>query len=265
MDEKVNIFIAFMLSQKALSEMAKVADNVKELFQPDGKDEKFFHCTLLFIGRVGREYVPSIQEKLKGIAATQQQIPLTIDDIGYFYSEKKDRIKVLYAKPHIMPTELTELCSKLYEIIGKPLDGKTTPPIHEVRIHFTITKKVPAEIYQKIMLDKLEVNAGMLMENVVAQMLVANGHKLYFYSNSDRENKENRMEIDFLIAKSKITNKHNISPIEVKSGKNYTLTSIRKCIDKYKEFLSTPYVLHTSDIKTVNGIVYLPIYMTELL
>lgn len=125
--------------------------------------------------------------------------------------------------------------------------------------------KVPAEIYQKIMLDKLEVNAGMLMENVVAQMLVANGHKLYFYSNSDRENKENRMEIDFLIAKSKITNKHNISPIEVKSGKNYTLTSIRKCIDKYKEFLSTPYVLHTSDIKTVNGIVYLPIYMTELL
>ena len=73
------------------------------------------------------------------------------------------------------------------------------------------------------------------------------------------------MEIDFLIAKSKITNKHNISPIEVKSGKNYTLTSIRKCIDKYKEFLSTPYVLHTSDIKTVNGIVYLPIYMTELL
>lgn len=71
--------------------------------------------------------------------------------------------------------------------------------------------KVLEKIYRKIILDKLEVNASMLMENVVGQMLVASGHKLYFYSNSDRENSENRMEIDFLISKSKITNKHNIS------------------------------------------------------
>ena len=140
MEEKVNIFIAFMLPPIALSEMTKVANNVKELFQPDGKDEKFFHCTLLFIGRVGREYVPSIQEKVSSIAKDQQPIPINIDDIGYFYSDKKDRIKVLYAKPHIMPTERTELCSKLYEIIGKPLHGKTTPPIHEARIHFNYYK-----------------------------------------------------------------------------------------------------------------------------
>ena len=140
--DKVNIFIAFMLPQKALSEMTKVANNVKELFQSDGKDEKFFHCTLLFIGRVDREFVPSIQEKMKCIAATQLPISIKIDDIGYFYSDKKDRIKVLYAKPHNMQAELTELCSKLYEIIGKPLEGKTTPPIHEARIHFTITKRL---------------------------------------------------------------------------------------------------------------------------
>ena len=79
---------------------------------------------------------------MSSIAKDQQPIPINIDDIGYFYSDKKDRIKVLYAKPHIMPTELTELCSKLYEIIGKPLHGKTTPPIHEARIHFTITKRL---------------------------------------------------------------------------------------------------------------------------
>lgn len=125
--------------------------------------------------------------------------------------------------------------------------------------------KVPEEIYRKIILDKLDVNAGMLMENVVAQMLVATGHRLYFYSNSDRENSENRMEIDFLISKSKITSKHNISPIEVKSGHNYKLSSLKKCIRKYKEYLSTPYVLHTSDLKVVDGVVFLPLYMTELL
>ena len=79
---------------------------------------------------------------------------------------------------------------------------------------------VEEEIYKKILMGKLEVNEGMIMENIVAQMLVASGHKLYFYTNSNKE-KNDRMEIDFLIAKNKITNRHNISPIEVKSGKNY--------------------------------------------
>lgn len=121
------------------------------------------------------------------------------------------------------------------------------------------------EIYKKILFDKLEFNEGMIMENMVAQMLVASGHKLYFYSNPSREDTSSRMEIDFLIAKSKISSRHNISPIEVKSGKNYTLSSLNKFITKYREQLHTPYVLHTGDLKEEDGIVYLPIYMTSLL
>ena len=74
-----------------------------------------------------------------------------------------------------------------------------------------------------------------------------------------------RMEIDFLITSTRITNKHNISPIEVKSGKNYTINSLNKFINKYKNFLDTPYVIHTGDYREINGIVYLPIYMTPLL
>ena len=124
---------------------------------------------------------------------------------------------------------------------------------------------VSEEIYKKLLFDKLSVNSGMLMENIVAQMLVAAGHKLYFFSKSSRENAEDRMEIDFLIAKSKITNKHNISPIEVKSGERYTLSSINKFMKKYKEQMNIPYVLHTKDLKEENGIVYLPLYMTMLL
>lgn len=124
---------------------------------------------------------------------------------------------------------------------------------------------VSEEIYKKLLFDKLSVNSGMLMENIVAQMLVSAGHKLYFFSKSSRENAEDRMEIDFLIAKSKITNKHNISPIEVKSGERYTLSSINKFMKKYKEQINIPYVLHTKDLKEEDGIVYLPLYMTMLL
>lgn len=124
---------------------------------------------------------------------------------------------------------------------------------------------VSEEIYKKLLFDKLEVNKGMIVENIVAQMLAANGHNLYFYSNSSREDSSSRMEIDFLIAKSKISNRHNISPIEVKSSKNYTLSSLRKFINKYAEQLHIPYVLHTGDLKSEEGIMYLPLYMTPLL
>lgn len=124
---------------------------------------------------------------------------------------------------------------------------------------------VSEEIYRKLLFDKLEVNKGMIVENIVAQMLAASGHKLYFYYNPSRDDASLRMEIDFLIAKSKITSRHNISPIEVKSGGKYTLTSLKKCRDKYAEQLNTMYVLHKNDLKEEDGIVFLPLYMTPLL
>lgn len=124
---------------------------------------------------------------------------------------------------------------------------------------------VAEEIYKKLLFDKLEVNKGMIIENIVAQMLVASNHKLYFYSNSTRTDKDSRMEIDFLISKSKITSRHNISPIEVKSSTNYTTTSLNKFMVKYKEQLHIPYVLHKGDLEIKDGITYLPLYMTPFL
>lgn len=121
------------------------------------------------------------------------------------------------------------------------------------------------ELYQKLMLGKLEINSGMLVENAVAQMLVASGHRLYFYSNNSRTNAEERMEIDFLVEKPQLTNAHNICPVEVKSGKNYTTVSLNKFRKKFERQLHTPYIIHYMDLKTEGGIVYLPIYMTPFL
>lgn len=121
------------------------------------------------------------------------------------------------------------------------------------------------ELYQKLMLDKLEVNAGMLLENIVAQMFVASGHRLYFYSNNSRSDSTERMEIDFLIEKGKLTNAHNISPIEVKSSTNYTISSLQKFRTKFQKQLATPYVVHCQDFEESDGITYLPVYMAGLL
>ena len=134
-----------------------------------------------------------------------------------------------------------------------------------ISLAFNARGIVSNEIYQKLMFDKLEINEGMLVENIVAQMLKASDKKLFFYSHYDKGNAENRMEIDFLIQKEIVTSRHNISPIEVKSSANYTLTSIKKCIEKFKNYLSTPYVLHSKDLEIKDGLVYLPLYMTPLL
>ena len=134
-----------------------------------------------------------------------------------------------------------------------------------ISLAFSARGIVTNEIYQKLMFGKLEIDEGMLVENIVAQMLKAAGNELFFYSNYDKEEAENRMQVDFLVQKEVVTSRHNISPIEVKSGTGYTLTSINKCINKFREYLSTPYVLHTKDVVQKDGLVYLPLYMTQLL
>ena len=124
---------------------------------------------------------------------------------------------------------------------------------------------VSEQLYQKILKDKLEINAGMLMENIVGQMLTAIGCKLFFYSNASRENKDDRMEIDFLISKKAVTSRHNISPIEVKSSTGFTTTSLEKCLKKYTSHLAQSYVVHIGDLEKDGEYLYIPLYMVPCL
>ncbi|MBQ6127634.1 ATP-binding protein [Candidatus Saccharibacteria bacterium] len=117
------------------------------------------------------------------------------------------------------------------------------------------------EIYKKLLFNKLEFNNGMVAENIVAQMLFNSGHKLYYYSET-----EDRMEVDFLIIKDQVTARHNICPIEVKSGKGYSLTSLDKYTKKYNQQVGVSYILHDGDLEVVDEKhIYLPLYMAGLL
>ncbi|MBR2588753.1 ATP-binding protein [Candidatus Saccharibacteria bacterium] len=118
------------------------------------------------------------------------------------------------------------------------------------------------EIYKKLLFNKLEFNNGMIMENVVAQMLASAGHKLFYYAET-----EDRMEIDFLTVKSQITSRHNILPIEVKSGKKYLANSLNKFTSKFSQQVGMAYILHDGDLEVDSDakITYLPVYMAELL
>ena len=140
--------------------------------------------------------------------------------------------------------------------------GDTGLPISHAFDETAITKE---ELFRKLMLDKLEINKGMLVENIVAQMLVASGHRLYFYSSYSKEDLHDTMEIDFLVPQATISSRHNISPIEVKSGLKYTTTSLDKFQIKYKQQLTTRYIIHSSGLRMSDGTIYLPLYMTPLL
>lgn len=116
------------------------------------------------------------------------------------------------------------------------------------------------ELYKAILFDKLDINEGMIMENVVAQMLRRNGHKLYFYSRTDKEHRENHMEIDFLI-----TEKKKIAPIEVKSGNYRSHSSLDKFRSKFSSKLGNVYILYTKDLMVKDNIIHLPVYMAMFL
>lgn len=126
---------------------------------------------------------------------------------------------------------------------------------------FDENELLESEVYKQILNDDLSMNEGMLYENVIAQMLVANGHKLYFYTHYNEEKHRNDMEIDFLLSNnSKL--KYKLYPIEVKSGTRYSLNSIKKFRDKYKNRIGECYVIHPRNLSVNDKIICIPPYMT---
>lgn len=129
-----------------------------------------------------------------------------------------------------------------------------------VTYSFMDDKFTDNELYRDILLDRLHVNEGMLMENIVAQELRSSGHKLYFYSRSDTNERANNMEIDFLIRK-----KRKICPVEVKSGVYRTHSSLDKFKTKFKGKIGQSYILYTKDVLIKEDVIHLPIYMAMFL
>ena len=118
-------------------------------------------------------------------------------------------------------------------------------------------------LYKSLIFDKLGINQGMILENVVAQMLRASGHALYFheyYYQAENTVKEKKYEIDFLIVKKK-----KICPIEVKSSNYSAHKSFDYHTKKYPIKLEDRYILYTKDLKLEDQLLYVPVYMTMLI
>ena len=119
------------------------------------------------------------------------------------------------------------------------------------------------DLYKALVIDNLGINQGMIIENIVAQMLRASGHDLYFHEylyKAEKAVKEKKYEIDFMIVKKK-----KICPIEVKSSGYTSHKSFDYLIKKYQLKSEDRYIIYTKDLKYQDGITYIPLYMTMLL
>lgn len=119
------------------------------------------------------------------------------------------------------------------------------------------------EIYRKLLFDKLPADLGYVYENVVAQLLASNGHKLFYYTFKDKSAEESKLktyEIDFLI-----TRRDKICPIEVKSSASKSHKSLDLFQEKFSSRINTRYLLYTKDIAHTDNLVCLPVYMAGLL
>lgn len=99
------------------------------------------------------------------------------------------------------------------------------------------------------------LNAGGIYENAVAQELISKGFKLYYY-NSNRLG-----ELDFVIEY-----KNKALPIEVKSGKDYTLHSaMNNCLANPEYQMQEGIVFANCNVSQKDKVIYLPIYMIMFL
>ena len=114
-------------------------------------------------------------------------------------------------------------------------------------------------IYEKLLSDKLQANLGYLYENVVAQMLIAEGNELFYYTFQNESTKHN-YEIDFLLARQ-----NKICPVEVKSSGYKKHASLDVFQEKFSSQILRRYLIYTKDIGKSQDVCCFPVYMTAFL
>lgn len=128
-----------------------------------------------------------------------------------------------------------------------------------VTLSFWDKKFTDNTIYHKLLSDKLSTDLGYVYENIIAQMLKAAGHELYYYTFPTDSGKHN-YEVDFLLADT-----DKVSPIEVKSSGYKAHASLDAFCKKFSARIKNKYLIYTKDLRREGDVLYLPAYMTMFL
>lgn len=116
-----------------------------------------------------------------------------------------------------------------------------------------LTAKLFDKNIQPILQYQRSINLGAVYESVVAQELVAHGYQLFYYDNRQKG------EVDFIVDDYE---HGSVLPIEVKSGRDYTIHSALSNMLGNPDYGISRGVVFSNErnVKIDNKILYLPIY-----
>lgn len=110
-------------------------------------------------------------------------------------------------------------------------------------------------IQLRILSGAKDINYGAVYENAVAQELTAHGLTPYYF------NSKKQGEVDFVVEIG-----GNVMPIEVKSGKDYTIhRALANIMDNPDYTLPEALILCNDNVKKMGKLTYLPVYMVMFL
>ena len=112
------------------------------------------------------------------------------------------------------------------------------------------------KLYDDLLRGRLNVNLGMVFENMVAQELTMTGHSLVF-AKFEHDDSNYLQEVDFVIPEG-----GKVIPVECKSGVSTRHVSLDRFLNKYGKSVKHAYVVHGKDLRVDGDITYIPIYMT---
>ena len=116
-----------------------------------------------------------------------------------------------------------------------------------------------ASLSQKLLSDKLSADLGYVYENIVAQMLVSAGNRLFYHTWRSKTSNHN-YEVDFLLSRGS-----KICPLEVKSSGYQAHKSLDEFCKKYSGHVGNRYLVYTKDLRKDEKTILLPVFMTMFL
>ncbi|MBO7537784.1 MAG: ATP-binding protein [Prevotella sp.] len=221
----------------------EVQDGIRSLYASDASKYEKEHKKKLLIRRI-YEMIPSqMENKKKRIVAQEirgkegDRFDQYKEEFEYLISSGISLAVHAISNPHFPLSEsLQKNLLKLY--------------LNDVGL---LTGLLYRNNIRPILDDIRSINLGSVYESVVAQELRAHGHKLFYYDNRKQG------EVDYLVDNHATMSVH---PIEVKSGKDYTVHSALNNLLKKPEYniLAVTVISNERKFYQEEEVTYMPVY-----
>ena len=231
------------LKSRNIVKVREVQNSIKSLYATDASKYEHDNGKNLLIRRIYDMLPSQMENKKKRIVAKNIQ-----GQKGDRFNRYQDEFEYLVSSG--IAININAISNPHYPLVESAQKNLLKLYLNDVGL---LTAQLYHNNLQPILNDEKSINLGGVYENAVAQELNAHGYRLFYYDNRQKG------EVDFLV-----DDYYNLTPlpIEVKSGKDYTIHSALNNLLSTKDYnIKSGVVLSNArEVRQVNNITYMPIY-----